>query len=110
MKKVASGIFPILTIDRDAPTALHRQIYEKYRTAIIEGKLAPSQRIPSSRSLASELGVSRFPVLNAYDQLLAEGYIESQVGVGMIVSSSIPDQIAQPAEATLQMARSGPRP
>ncbi|HLK32914.1 MAG TPA: PLP-dependent aminotransferase family protein [Terriglobales bacterium] len=112
MKKVASGIFPILTIDRDAPTALHRQIYERYRTAIVEGQLLPSQRIPSSRTLASELGVSRFPVLNAYDQLLAEGYIESRAGAGMVVSSSIPDQITspQPASAMFQVARTGPRP
>lgn len=111
MKKVASGIFPIIVINRDAPTALHRQIYERYRTAIAEGKLVPGQRIPSSRALASELGVSRFPVLNAYDQLLAEGYIESRVGAGMVVSSSISDQITstQPAGA-FQSLRSGPRP
>src|ERR1700735_4522500 len=112
MKKVASGIFQIITIDRDAPTALHRQIYERYRTAIDEGKLIPGQRIPASRALASELGVSRFPVLNAYDQLLAEGYIESQMGAGMVVSSSISDQITstQPADAMFQLKRSGPRP
>jgi GntR family transcriptional regulator/MocR family aminotransferase len=112
MKKVASGIFPIIVINRDAPTALHRQIYERYRTAIVEGKLVPRQRIPSSRALASELGVSRFPVLNAYDQLSAEGYIESRVGAGMVVSSSIPDLITstQPARATFPLLHSGPRP
>ena len=112
MKKVASGIFPIIAIDRDAPTALHRQIYGRYRTAIVEGKLIPGQQIPSSRALASELGVSRFPVLNAYDQLLAEGYIESRVGAGTVVSNSIPDQITStpPAGAKFQVIRSGPRP
>jgi GntR family transcriptional regulator/MocR family aminotransferase len=112
MKKIASGIFPIIVIDRDAPTALHRQIYERYRTAIVEGKLLPSQRIPSSRALAAELGVSRFPVLNAYDQLLAEGYIESRIGVGMVVSNSIPDQITStlPSCPMSQVACSGPRP
>lgn len=112
MKKIASGIFPIIVIDRDAPTALHRQIYERYRTAIVEGKLLPSQRIPSSRALAAELGVSRFPVLNAYDQLLAEGYIESRIGVGMVVSNSIPDQITStlPSCPMSQVDCSGPRP
>jgi GntR family transcriptional regulator / MocR family aminotransferase len=112
MKKIASGIFPIIVIDRDAPTALHRQIYERYRTAIVEGKLLPNQRIPSSRALAAELGVSRFPVLNAYDQLLAEGYIESRIGVGMVVSNSIPDQITStlPSCPMSQVACSGPRP
>ena len=92
MKKVPSGISPVISISRKAPEALHRQIYDSYRTAIVEGRLRPGQRIPSTRVLASELGVSRFPVLNAYAQLLAEGYFESQVGAGTVVSNSIPDQ------------------
>src|SRR5215813_5053320 len=93
MKRVASGIAPIIVIDRRAPQALHRQIYDAYRSAIIRGSLRPRQRVPSTRVLASELGVSRFPVLNAYSQLLAEGYIESRVGSGTVVSNSIPDQL-----------------
>jgi GntR family transcriptional regulator/MocR family aminotransferase len=87
MKRVASGILPFIAVDRRAPKALHRQIYDAYRGAIIDGRLRPRQRIPSSRGLASELGVSRFPVLNAYAQLLAEGYLESRVGAGTVVSS-----------------------
>jgi DNA-binding transcriptional MocR family regulator len=55
-----------------------------YRTSIVDGSLRPGQRIPSTRVLASELGVSRFPVLNAYAQLLAEGYFESRVGAGTV--------------------------
>jgi GntR family transcriptional regulator / MocR family aminotransferase len=91
MKKVPSGIVPIIAVDRKAAKALHRQIYDAYRGAIVERRLRPGQRIPSSRSLAFELGVSRFPVLNAYAQLLAEGYFESRVGAGTIVSRSLPD-------------------
>jgi GntR family transcriptional regulator/MocR family aminotransferase len=91
MKKVPSGIVPLIAVDRKAPKALHRQIYDAYCEAIVEGRLHSGQRIPSSRSLASELGVSRFPVVNAYAQLLAEGYFESRVGAGTIVSSSLPD-------------------
>src|SRR5271169_6565619 len=93
MKRVASGILPMIAVDRKAPKALHRQIYDAYRTAIIDGNLRPGQRIPSTRVLASELDVSRFPVLNAYAQLLAEGYFESRVGAGTVVSSSLPDQL-----------------
>src|SRR5271157_5804108 len=92
MKRVASGIVPNIAINRKAPKALHRQIYEAYRTAIVDGSLRPRQRIPSTRVLASELGVSRFPVLNAYAQLLAEGYLEGRVAAGTIVSNSLPDQ------------------
>lgn len=112
MKKVPSGISPVISINRKAPEALHRQIYDSYRTAIVEGRLRPGQRIPSTRVLASELGVSRFPVLNAYAQLLAEGYFESQVGAGTVVSNSIPDQ---PTPSVLTRERpaasraSGPR-
>jgi len=96
MKKVPSGIVPMIAVDRKAPRALHRQIYDAYREAIVERRLRSGQRIPSSRSLASELGVSRFPVLNAYAQLLAEGYFESRVGAGTIVSRSLPDPLPLP--------------
>lgn len=112
MKRVASGILPMIAVDRKAPKALHRQIYDAYRTAIIDGNLRPGQRIPSTRVLASELDVSRFPVLNAYAQLLAEGYFESRVGAGTVVSSSLPDQFTAsgPTGARFAATRSGPRP
>jgi GntR family transcriptional regulator/MocR family aminotransferase len=101
-----------MAIDRTASQALHRQIYDGYRTAITEGRLHPGQRIPSSRALASELGVSRFPVLNAYAQLLAEGYFESRVGAGTVVSSSLPPQLSSRPQSRLRISpsRSGARP
>src|SRR5271169_4790790 len=112
MKRVASAILPIIAIDRKVSKALHRQIYDSYRAAIVDGRLRPGQRIPSTRVLASEIGVSRFPVLNAYAQLLAEGYFESRVGAGTIVSRSLPDQFAssEPTGARFAATRSGPRP
>src|SRR5271169_4171036 len=111
MKRVASGILPMIVIDRKILKALHRQIYDAYRAAIVDGRLRRGQRIPSTRVLASEIGVSRFPVLGAYAQLLAEGYFESRVGAGTFVSSSLPDQwtsVNNPATAP-EDARSGPR-
>ena len=112
MKRVASGILPFIAIDRGAPKPLHRQIYDAYRGAILDGRLRPRQRIPSSRGLACELRVSRFPVLNAYAQLLAEGYLESRVGAGTVVSSSLPEQLTSSTPAGVRFAtrRSGPRP
>ena len=111
MKKVPSGIVPIIAVDRRAPKALHRQIYDAYRAAIVERRLQSGQRIPSTRSLASELGVSRFPVLNAYAQLLAEGYFESRVGAGTVVSSSLPEQFTSSTlSPRIATNRSGPRP
>jgi len=112
MKKVPSGIVPVIAVDRKASEPLHRQIYNAYRTAILDRRLRPGQRIPSTRSLAFELGVSRFPVLNAYAQLLAEGYFESRVGAGTVVSGSLPEQFtsSRPTGARLLTASSVARP
>ena len=102
----------MIAVDRKAPEALHRQIYDACRAAIVDGRLSPGQRIPSTRVLASELGVSRFPVLNAYAQLLAEGYVESRVGAGTVVTSSLPEQhtSSAPAGRRLVAKREGLRP
>jgi len=112
MRRVASGILPMIAIDRKAPKPLHRQIYDGFRAAIVDGNLHPGQRIPSTRVLAVELGVSRFPVLNAYAQLLAEGYFESRVGAGTVISTSLPDQITRgvPTAAGSKVSYIGPRP
>jgi GntR family transcriptional regulator / MocR family aminotransferase len=112
MKKVPTGITPIVAIYRNSPKAMHQQIYDAYRIAIVNRSLRAGQRIPSTRTLASDLGVSRIPVLNAYAQLLAEGYFESRVGAGTCVSSSLPDQIAAPDSRNRRpvKTRSGPRP
>ncbi len=96
MRKVSSAINPILTVDRKAAGPLYRQIYDGYRAAIMNGALRPGQRVPSTRGLASELGVSRISVLSAYAQLLAEGYFQSRVGTGTAVSRSLPDQTVSP--------------
>src|SRR5579863_278031 len=111
MRKVPSGIIPIITVDRKAPKPLHRQIYDGFRTAIVDRRLRSGQRIPSTRGLASELGISRIPVLNAYAQLLAEGYLESRVGAGTVVSNSLPDRLTRcdATGARLTGGRPGPR-
>src|SRR5262250_1876389 len=111
MKKMSSGLAPIIQIDRQSREPLHRQIYNAYRTAIVQQSLRPNERVPSTRTLAEELGVSRIPVLNAYAQLIAEGYFESRVGAGTVVSSTLPEQVptSESSTAEPQHAR-GPRP
>jgi GntR family transcriptional regulator/MocR family aminotransferase len=98
----------MIAVDRKAAKALHTQIYDAYRTAIVTGSLRPRQRIPSTRVLATELGVSRFPVLNAYAQLLAEGYFESRVGAGTVVSSLLPEQLTSSGPTSSGPTRSAP--
>ncbi len=95
MKKTASGLLPVIALDRQSPKPLHTQIYEGYRRSIIEGNLRAGQRVPSTRTAAAELGVSRFPVLAAYTQLLAEGYFESRIGSGTTISTSLPESYMQ---------------
>lgn len=80
-------------VDHASGVPLHRQIYDGCRRAILEGLLRPGQRVPSTRALAVELGVSRQPVLTAYDQLLHEGYLEGRTGSGTFVAAGLPDDL-----------------
>jgi GntR family transcriptional regulator / MocR family aminotransferase len=89
MTRVPSEILPIIAIDRRLATPLYRQLYEGFRDAILAGRLRPGQRIPSTRSLATELKVSRFPLLDAFEQLTAEGYFRSRVGSGTFVATGL---------------------
>jgi len=63
------------------------------RRAIVDGILTPGARLPSSRTLAEDLGVSRTTTLLAYDQLLAEGYLASRQGSGTFVARELPDDL-----------------
>ncbi|MEZ5330532.1 MAG: PLP-dependent aminotransferase family protein [Thermoanaerobaculia bacterium] len=113
MTSAPPGVLPVLAIDRESDTPLYRQIYEGYREAILDGRLKAGERLPSTRSLAEELGVSRFPVLNAFDQLLAEGYCESRVGAGTFVAATLPEDLGlpgRPAEGPDVRPPPGPRP
>ena len=76
---------------------MYRQLYEWFRHAILAGQLRPGQRVPSTRNLAAELKVSRIPVSSAYEQLRAEGYLETFVGAGTCVVRSIPADALKPA-------------
>ncbi len=75
----------------DGTGALYQQLYQSLRSAILAGQLAPGTRLPATRAMARELGISRNTVLLAYEQLLAEGYAVGQTGSGTYVASSLPD-------------------
>ena len=90
--KLQGAVSPLIALDRKDAKPFHRQIYDAFRAMILRRALQPGQQVPSTRSLATELGISRIPVLGAYDQLLAEGYFESRLGAGTFVSSFLPDE------------------
>jgi len=96
VRAAAAGILPLVAIDRSSGKPLYRQIYEGYRNAIVERRLRACQRLPSTRSLAAELGISRLAVLNAFEQLLAEGYFESRTGSGTFVARTLPEEVLRP--------------
>ncbi len=108
MKKVASSVVPVISIDRNGAKPVHRQIYDSYREAIMQGNLRPGQKIPSTRLFAVEMGVSRYPVIEAYAQLVAEGYFESRVGAATIVSQNLPDRFTTAAPAHVKESLNSP--
>jgi GntR family transcriptional regulator/MocR family aminotransferase len=69
---------PFIMLDEKSDLPLYRQIYEAIRHAILSGNLRPTTPLPATRLLSQELGVSRMTVINAYDQLFAEGYLEAK--------------------------------
>ncbi len=104
------GFSPAIAVDRNAARPLHRQIYDGFRAKIIGRILQAGQQIPSTRALAAELGISRIPVLDAYSQLLAEGYFESRVGTGTFVSASLPEQMTCCDDPDVQSGEAQPGP
>jgi GntR family transcriptional regulator / MocR family aminotransferase len=90
MKRVSSSFVPPIALNRGKDVPIYRQLYDWFQRAIANGQLRPGQRVPSTRALATELNVSRLPVLNAFEQLHAEGYLQTFSGAGTCVASSIP--------------------
>ncbi|RKX97472.1 MAG: PLP-dependent aminotransferase family protein, partial [Spirochaetes bacterium] len=82
-----------INLDRSAPIPLHRQLYRALREKILTNVILPGERLPSSRVLAEELHLGRNTVVNAYNQLIAEGFLDSTVGSGTIVSSDLPEEL-----------------
>jgi len=77
-----------IRLDGDGP--LFRQLYRALRAGIIDGIVPPGTRLPATRALATELGLSRTTVLLAYEQLAAEGYLDGRRGSGSFVQAAVP--------------------
>ena len=87
-------------LDRSTGTPLFRQIYTQIRTAVLSGGLKAGAKLPSSRALASSLGIARASAVAAYEQLLAEGYIETRRGSGTFVSADVTGRTGQSRRRT----------
>ncbi len=84
--------FGFLRLDGRRKSPLFLQLYDQVRAAILDGRLKANSRIPSSRDLMEQLGVSRTTIVSAIDRLIAEGYLHTSQGRGTFVSSEIPDE------------------
>jgi GntR family transcriptional regulator/MocR family aminotransferase len=104
MSKHASS-FELVLAERGVGISAFRWLYAALRTEIVEGRLRPGARLPATRELAKQYGLSRGTIVNSFEQLKAEGYLEGNVGSGTYVSRVLPDELLEVACHT----RSKPR-
>ena len=95
----------LLKIDRDTGVPLRAQLEDQFRQAIRSGRLGPGERVPSSRALATALGLSRGLVQECYAQLLAEGYLVARGGSSTRVAAAGARRDAHSASAAKAPAR-----
>jgi GntR family transcriptional regulator/MocR family aminotransferase len=112
---IRASVRPAFALAR-GKAALHRQIYDHFRTAITNGQLRPGDRLPSARGLAQQLTVARGTVDTAYAMLAGEGYIVSRRALGTAVSPALPSPAMgasgerRSAPAARHETRGEPRP
>ena len=96
MVKLLEGpILPFLRLDASIALPKFRQVQDQLRMAILKGHLRAGTRLPASRILAEELGLSRQTLVRVLDNLKAEGYLEARQGAGTFVSAALPRQSAK---------------
>ena len=92
--------------DSEFDIPLYQQLYTHLQTAVLTGNLKPGIRLPSTRALAILFNVSRHTVLNAYQQLIAEGYLDGiVVGNATFVARIVPDHLLTSLHARIRDSR-----
>jgi GntR family transcriptional regulator/MocR family aminotransferase len=107
MAKLTTGaVIPVLDgAFADGPRTLYKQLYDRVREAILTGALPLGGRLPSTRTLAADLGVSRNTVEGAFAQLQAEGFLVRRVGAGTFVAGTLPEGDRPPRATRGQRSR-----
>ena len=95
-------------IDRLDREAIQSQIARQLRALVLSGRLKPQTRLPSTRALSEELSVARATVVEAYEQLLSEGYLETRSGSGTRVAAELPESLLT-SSLPKSVKPSGPR-
>lgn len=103
-RKAGIGALLAFQLESDGASPIFQQLYRQLRQAVLERRLQPGVRLPATRYLAEELGVSRTSVLAAYDQLASEGFLEQRARSGVFVALDLP------AMPTPKMEPAAPKP
>lgn len=94
-------------VDRNAELPIRDQLVHAFRTAISSGELSGGQALPPSRKLAVQIGVSRATLLDAFDQLIAEGYLQTIASSRTLVSHECPGSVEQAVPNTVPLTAFG---
>jgi len=89
VKRSGGALLLSIRIDRGAERPVGLQLLSALREVILAGGLTPGERLPASRTLARELGLSRTTVIDVFEQLIAEGLLDSRIGAGTYVSAAL---------------------
>ena len=101
--------FEMVSLDRAATEPLHQQLYRQIRDELVSGSFSRnSSRLPSSRALALDLGISRLTVNLAFAKLHDEGYLETRIGSGTFVARSLPETFLKSRKANREPQVEGP--
>ncbi len=92
VKHAAGALLSSIQLDRTLRRSVSVQLYMALREMILSGALGAGDRLPATRTLAKEIGVSRTTVIDAIDRLVAEGMLVSRVGAGTFVSETLDNQ------------------
>ena len=102
-----SSTFGLTLPPRDSATPVYRWLCGVLRTEILAGRLRPGARLPATRDLARQHGLSRGTIVSAFEQLRAEGYVEGSIGSGTYVNKILPEELLQVAspQAEIKVAK-----
>ena len=94
----------MIRLIRNSAEPLHQQLYRQIRDELVSGSFSNnSSRLPSSRALASDLGISRLTVNLALEKLHAEGYLRTRIGSGTFIADSLPETFLSPRQPKTQL-------